>query len=108
MGKQKLTETVHYILTFISIAALVGCFATHFITGDAAIIPMDSLGGSLLLGIVFLCYLVWFVYDSASSKNISLSASARINLRSSAVAFCVYAFWIVFIIVPVSLNLLNG
>jgi len=102
---QKKLETTHYILTFVSIVVLVGAFATQIITGTAALVAMDSLAGSVMLGIVFLCYLGWFVLEAADSQGISRNQAAVQILKSSPVAWCIYAFWGVFICIPVVLSL---
>ncbi len=100
----KNTETVNYILTFVAVLFLIGSFATHLITGTKPLIAMDSLAGSLLLGIVFVLYLIWFIYDTAANHDIGFTASAKINLKSNPAAYCIYAFWFVFIIIPIILK----
>ena len=105
-NKKKNTDTYHYILTFASIVLLISCFATHIITGNPALIILDSLSGSILIGSIFLCYLCWMIYDTSIAEQIEFSTTAVKILKSSTVAFCVYAYWIVFVGIPLLINLL--
>ncbi|MCF6247426.1 MAG: hypothetical protein L3J69_08705 [Desulfobacula sp.] len=102
--RKKNIDSIHYALTFFSIVALIGFFGTHFITGNPALIVMDSLAGSILLGIIFSLYLCWFMYESSLSENLSLPDAVRSTLKSNPVAYCIYAYWIVFIIIPPAIN----
>lgn len=98
------TDVINYILTFAAVVVVIGSFATQLITGKSPLIPLDSLAGSLVLGIIFVLYLSWFIFDTAATQMISLSESARMNLTTNPAAYCVYAFWLVFIIIPALLN----
>jgi biotin transporter BioY len=100
----KHTEPFNYILTFIAVVVLIGCFATQIITGTEPIIAMDSLAGSVLIGFFLLLYLCWFIYDTAAYSNIGLKESAAATLSRNPAAWCIYAFWIVFILVPLVIN----
>ncbi|MCD4719369.1 MAG: hypothetical protein K8S13_05860 [Desulfobacula sp.] len=99
--KKNNSDTILYILTFLSIVTLVGSFATHLITGKPAFIPMDSLAGSILIGVIFFCYLCWLIYDSKLAKKISLNESINFNMKHNPVVFGMYIYWFVFIVIPI-------
>ena len=102
--KLKKTDIINYVLTFVAVVVLIGSFATQLITGTQPLIPLDSLAGSFLIGIFLVLYLAWFIYDTAVSKQISLKEATRMNLRLNPASWCIYAFWVVFIIIPAVLN----
>lgn len=99
-AKKNNSGTLLYVLIFISFITLIGSFATHLITGRQAIISMDSLTGSILIGVIFVCFLCWFIYDSKVCDQISFMESFHLNTRHNPAAFCIYAYWFVFILVP--------
>ncbi|MCD4678612.1 MAG: hypothetical protein K8S18_21885 [Desulfobacula sp.] len=103
-AKKNNSDTILYILTFLSIVTLIGSFATHLITGNSAFISMDSLGGSILIGSIFFCYLCWFIYDSKNSKKLLAIEAVNLNMKHNPTVFCMYAYWFVFILVPVISN----
>ncbi len=98
-------DTIQYVLTFISIVTLVSCFATHLITGNPAIIPMDSLLGSILIGIVFFCYGIWFIYESKIKEQLSTKEAIIFNLKTNPAVISMYFFWFVFVFVPIMITL---
>ena len=100
-AKKNNSDTILYVLTFFSIVTLVGGFATHMITGKSAFITMDSLAGSTLIGLIFFCYLCWFIYDSKITRNLSLSDSINFNMKHNPTVFGMYCYWFVFILVPI-------
>ncbi len=98
-------DTIQYILTFLSIVTLVSCFATHLITGNPALIPMDSLGGSILIGIVFLFYGCWLIYESKVREQLSTKNAIILNLKTNPAIISMYFFWFVFVIIPIIITL---
>ncbi len=103
--KKDNNHTFLYSLTFLSIVVLVGCFATHLITGKPAIMQMDSLPGSVLIGIVLFLYLCWFIYESREKEQLPLKDAIRLNLKHNPAVIGMYFFWFVFILVPVIASL---
>lgn len=106
MASKKDSETIHYILTFIVVAVLIGSFATHIFTGKPALIPLDSFAGSLLLGIVFLCYVCWFAYEDSINNKISIAQAFKKNMKKNTTLKFIAIYWIVLIIIPAITNLL--
>jgi len=99
------TETVHYIITFFSFILLAGCFATTLFTGKPALIQFDSLAGSFLLGSVFLFYTLWFVYEDATTQQISISQSLLFNIKKNPTLIFICLYWIVLILFPFLCNI---
>ncbi|MCP3872992.1 MAG: hypothetical protein GY699_07545 [Desulfobacteraceae bacterium] len=99
------SNTFLYTLTFLSFVILIGCFATHLITGNPALIQMDSLAGSILIGIVLFFYLCWFIYDSKVTHNLTTNESIHMNMKSNPTVISMYFFWFVFILVPIITSL---
>ncbi len=101
MSKTSYTDTANYILTFVAVVVVIGSFATQLITGTTPLLAMDSLAGSLLLGIIFISYLIWLIFDTASWQNLTVKESAIQTMKSNPTSYCIYAFWLVFIIIPI-------
>lgn len=103
--KKTNTDTVHYILTFISIVLLVVSFATHLITGGQALIQFDSLAGSVVLGSIFIIYFAWLVYEDHVTTRTSVKESIRLNIKKNTTFVFILLYWIVMVIIPFLCNL---
>lgn len=101
---QEKVETIHYILTFISLIFLLICFATTWFTGKPALVQFDSLTGSVVLGSVFLLYSGWFIYKDILLKELTFSQALVLNLKTNPTFICVGLYWLVLILIPFFVN----
>jgi hypothetical protein len=69
-------------------------------------VPLDSLKGAVILGLMLAGYFFWFVYDTIASQNISFSDALSFNLKKNPAVWAMCSFWFVFICVPVMTNTL--
>lgn len=103
---QEKIETIHYILTFACFILILICFATPIFTGKAALVRFDSLSGSLLLGIIFVLYCGWIIYNDMLIRAQTLSQAAALNLKKNATFISVILYWLILIIFPLFCNIL--
>ena len=101
------SQAINYALTFFSVVLLFGCFATHLVTGKPALVQFDSLAGSVLLGVVFILFAFWLVYDDHLTKQIPLSQAIAVNLKSSTF-ICIILYWLILVIIPAAINLVKN
>ncbi|MFH2060460.1 MAG: hypothetical protein ABIJ59_16375 [Pseudomonadota bacterium] len=104
--KKNNIDTIHYILTFFSFVLMVASFATHLFTGKPALLRFDSLAGSLLIGIIFLLYAVWFIYEDIVTNATPVSLTIKTNIKKNPTIICIYFYWIILIIIPFLFNIL--
>ena len=81
------------------------CFVLGFIVFKNYV-PLDSLMGAVILGLILAGYLCWFIYDTIVSQSLSLSESLSQNLKKNPAVWAMYCFWFVFICIPVVVNAL--
>ncbi|MFH2092368.1 MAG: hypothetical protein ABIJ31_08390 [Pseudomonadota bacterium] len=105
-NKKEKPDTVHYIFTFFSLILLIICFGTHLFTGKSALLQFDSLAGSLVLGVIFIGYAIWFIYEDISANYLSVALAITANVKKNPTLVFILFYWIVLIIIPFIFNIL--